>query len=81
MKWQKLEDLNERAIHCGAIIRCPAKYPYEQVVDFIVCNLLEDARGMSLVVASGYKSGLVLVSLPTESKFSEGSAISAQWLQ
>ncbi len=35
---------------------------------------------MSLVVATGYKSGLILVSLPAESKFSEGGGISSQWL-
>lgn len=39
---------------------------------------LFDTHG--LVVSSGHKAGLILISLPTESKSEEGRALSTQWI-
>ena len=35
-KWQKLIDFKEDTIRLGSVLRLPAQYPYESVVEFMV---------------------------------------------
>ncbi len=77
MTWCKLIDLPEDNIFRGAVLRFPAKYPYEDIVDFMVFDPSEDGKGMGLITSSGYKSGLICVVLPLESG---ERAISKSWL-
>lgn len=70
-------------IERGIIIRCKSRYPYEDVVDFLVCESYDSSVGYTLMVISGYKAGLKLVILPQESAptSNPGFVISGQWLK
>jgi hypothetical protein len=52
----------------GSIIRCIGKWPYENIVDFMVLDGIDKDRGVTIIVSSGYKAGLILVNLPKESE-------------
>lgn len=51
----------------GTILRCQGRYPYEEIVDFMVAEILGQ-NDYALTVISGYKTGLTLVVLPPESR-------------
>ena len=62
----KLIDYPEEVIERGILIRCKGKYPYEEVVDFLLCES-KSKNCLQLVVATGYKAGLTFCYLPEES--------------
>ncbi|MFV3318795.1 Imm45 family immunity protein [Pseudomonas sp. NY15374] len=51
----------------GPVFRAKGSYPYEEVVDFMVFETLEEDRRFGLMVTTGYKAGLPLIILPGES--------------
>jgi hypothetical protein len=64
----KLSLYSNPEIQRGSILRCKGSYPYEDVVDFLICeSFILDKNGYRLVVSSGYKAGLTLCILPDES--------------
>ena len=69
---------SEAKLQRGTVIRLLGKVPYEAVVDFMVIEGYDPDRGMSLMVSSGYKAGLTLVSLPKDSGKFE---IDINWLK
>ena len=73
----KLIEYKSKYIKRGAVFRLPAVWPYEAWVDFMVIDLF-DTHG--LVVSSGHKAGLILISLPAESESTEGRALSTDWV-
>lgn len=73
----KLIDYKNKSIKRGTIFRLPAVWPYEEWVDFMVIDLFETH---GLVVSSGHKAGLILISLPIESASIEGRALSTEWV-
>ncbi|MEI9484272.1 Imm45 family immunity protein [Enterobacter cancerogenus] len=73
----KLVDYKNKSIKRGTIFRLPAVWPYEEWVDFMVIDLYETH---GLVVSSGHKAGLILISLPVESASIEGRALSTEWV-
>jgi len=78
----KLVNYTEDQIQRGYILRCKWDYPYEGVVDLLVCDsFLPERSGCRLVVASGYKAGLTNCVLPEES-LPEGfaSGLKTDWL-
>jgi hypothetical protein len=62
----------------GTVLRFPGGYPYEAMVDFMVCNLA--GQGHALVVATGYKAGLVALTLPEDASDRPGGPPLASWL-
>lgn len=73
----KLVDYKSKSIKRGSVFRLPAVWPYEAWVDFMVIDLF-DSHG--LVVSSGYKAGLILISLPPESGSTEGRSLNTDWV-
>lgn len=73
----KLIDYKNKSIKRGTVFRLPAVWPYEEWVDFMVIDLFETH---GLIVSSGHKAGLILISLPIESASIEGRALSTEWL-
>ncbi|WP_241609694.1 Imm45 family immunity protein [Rosenbergiella australiborealis] len=73
----KLIDYKNKFIKRGIVFRLPAVWPYEEWVDFMVIDLFETH---GLVVSSGHKAGLILISLPIESMATEGRALSTEWV-
>ncbi|KAF0177183.1 MAG: hypothetical protein IV086_06955 [Hyphomonadaceae bacterium] len=77
--WRKLTDPAPEEIWRGAVFRFPARWPYEDTVDY----LLTDQNGdFALVVATGYKAGIIKLVLPDEAYAPrEGArAISRSWM-
>lgn len=75
----KLLDYTVEVFHRGSVFRARGKYPYEETVDFMVFETLEEDRRFGLMVTTGYKAGLRLVHLPAESN--EGTlGLSKEWV-
>lgn len=79
MIWHPLTSLTTQAIPHGALLRFAARHPYEDVVDLMVFDPQDYSSGLGLIVASGYKAGLILVLLPPESR-EKTNSLSANWL-
>lgn len=77
MEYVKLVNYSKKSIRRGRILRLPAVWPYERIVDFMVIDL---AHTHGLVVSSGFKAGSMLVKLPLESASIEGHAVSTEWI-
>jgi hypothetical protein len=71
-KNMKLIDSKNNCIARGEILRVKGKYPYEELVDFMVFETMEKNTPYGLMVTSGYKAGLILVYLPEVSNVSGG---------
>ncbi|MCL1992125.1 MAG: Imm45 family immunity protein [Spirochaetes bacterium] len=81
---EKIKLINHsKDLERGMIIRCKGECPYEEVVDFLICETPEPDFGYTLMVISGYKAGLKLVTLPKDSLPNENSgyAINVNWLK
>lgn len=82
MKWKKLVDYEEGDILSrGTLFRLMAKWPYEEIVDFMLVDYPDPEASMTIIVTSGYKGGLVLVSLPKDAYSNSIRAIDCQWLK
>ncbi|MDR2857738.1 MAG: immunity 45 family protein [Novosphingobium sp.] len=82
--WKKLLDIcDNEALYRGSIFRLPGKYPYENIVDFMLIDYPVSGYGFTIVVASGYKAGLIVCSLPIESFGSNPKikGVSGQWIK
>lgn len=66
----------------GSILRCRGVYPYEDLVDFMVIETIDESHSYSLLVSTGNKAGLLLCRLPLDSVpiDNPGYAVSFQWL-
>lgn len=82
MKWTELKEHPEE-IARGAVFRLPARWPYEETVEFMLAELPPGADDrMGLIVTTGYKAGLWVVSLPGEAYVTgQPWALSASWLR
>jgi hypothetical protein len=78
---QKLINYPKDTLYRGMIIRCKGVYPYEEVVDFMLCETCDTDRGLTLLVVSGYKAGLRFVSLPKESTNGHRGSLNTDWLR
>ncbi|CAA0149396.1 Imm45 family immunity protein [Tenacibaculum maritimum] len=64
----KLLEYKEETINRGYILRCKGVHPYEEIVDFLICESTNiDIESYMLIVSSGYKAGLKYSQLPKES--------------
>jgi hypothetical protein len=64
----------------GDVLRLPASYPYEDIVDFMVFDPLKEGKGMGLIVATGYKAGIIRNVLIAESVPEGTRSLSTRWL-
>lgn len=80
MLWVKLVNSYTDCLPHGTVLRLLGKYPYEDIVDFMVFDPLRDDKGQALIVSSGYKAGLLLVVLPVESLGDGHRTIDRDWL-
>ncbi|MCG8688467.1 MAG: Imm45 family immunity protein, partial [Desulfobacterales bacterium] len=79
--WKKLIDSTERELWRGTVFRFPAKYPYEDIVDYMIVEDPHSECKLSLMVSTGYKSGIKVLALPKEAKFNnENRSISRTWI-
>ncbi len=62
----KLVDYPNEIIYRGMVLRCKGKYPFEGIVDFLVCET-SNSNPYKLITISGYKAGLQYCVFPKES--------------
>lgn len=77
-----LTDLAGRALGPGDILRLSENYdlrPGSGPVDLLVFDPRDDDTGLGLIVASGYKAGLILHLFPKASRHADGG-LSVDWL-
>lgn len=74
---KKLINYDYESIGNGIVFRLPAKWPYEDFVDFMVVDYGGD---FSLIVSTGLKAGLVLINLPKECSSDKYRGIDKNWL-
>ncbi|QBG85474.1 Imm45 family immunity protein [Xanthomonas oryzae] len=79
MSWIKLIDYEGDDLYRGGFIRVNGYFPYEKKVEFMLYETGEVDRPYGLIVASGYKAGLKLVNLPSDSLTSNGG-VSKNWV-
>ncbi|GAB7541134.1 Imm45 family immunity protein [Cupriavidus sp. 8B] len=79
-KITKLADIKSASLWHGNILRMPAKWPYEDVVDLMVFDAQDEHTPYGLIVTSGQKAGLILVHLPPESVQAIGGGVSVEWV-
>jgi len=80
----KLIDFKENNICRGMVLRCKGKYPYEAIVDFLVCETPDSgAKTFQLIVISGFKAGSKYYQFPEESLPKDRSryGLSTHWLR
>ncbi|WP_025842207.1 Imm45 family immunity protein [Asaia platycodi] len=75
----KLIELENKYLTRGSVFRLPAKYPYESIVDFMVCENLASVSRFSLMVTTGYKAGIIFQNFPLESLY-DNCSISVGWI-
>lgn len=76
----KLVDYEEVVIERGTVLRCRGLAPYEEIVDFLVCETV-DSNSFQLIVSSGYKAGLRYCLFPKESIPDDYvTGLKTQWL-
>jgi hypothetical protein len=79
--WSKLLEWEPAALFRGTVFRCNAVWPYENIVDFMLVEIPDSPSGLSVIVVTGYKAGLVLVHLPAEARSEANArALSTAWV-
>lgn len=84
--WQRLLTISDDlTIARGAIMRLPAKWPFEPIVDFMYVDAPNEVDGVFggglLVCVTGYKAGLRELALPHVAVNSSPHGIKAKWLK
>ncbi|WP_207924411.1 Imm45 family immunity protein [Xanthomonas oryzae] len=79
MNWIKLLDYEGEILYRGGFIRVNGSFPYEKIVEFMLYETGEVDRAYGLIVVSGYKAGLKLVNLPSDSLAASGG-VSKGWV-
>ncbi len=80
MNWILLLESNEKYFYRSVVFRFPAKYPFEDIVDFMIIEDLEAPLKLKLICSTGYHAGQTELIFPKEAKHSDGG-ISVAWLK
>ena len=75
----KLVDYGDEPLAHGTIFQCTkAESPYEDSVDYLLCDLSE---GLGFIVCSGYKAGLVYRIFPDEAYAPNTRMLNPKWIR
>ncbi len=77
----KLVNCQETALGRGAVFRFRAKYPYEDVVDYMLLYDGGSDRSLAMIVSSGHKAGHLVIRLPNECLHEGTGMLSVEWLK
>jgi Immunity protein 45 len=80
MIWQPLVEVTAEIFFRGAVFRCPAKHPFERVVDFMIIEDLDSPSRYKIICSTGYHAGQTEWILPAEAAHPKGG-ISVKWLK
>ena len=80
-EWTALLDREEQHLWRGSVFRFPARYPFEDIVDFMLIADANSQSGFALVCTTGYHAGQCQGQLPAEALApGDTQAISWSWL-
>lgn len=78
---KKLIDCKAETLFRGTVFRCIGKYPFENIVDFMLVEYPDDmSSGYAIYCISGYHAGCVEVVLPLKAVSQYNRGISVKWL-
>ena len=81
-EWTRLSDVNEGVnFKRGTIFRFRGRYPYEDIVDFMLIAPQPEDQRMGIVVTTGYSAGSIVVYPPAESRPGNLESMKASWLK
>lgn len=58
----------------------PGKYPFEEIVDFMLVDIPYIESGFAFICISGYYAGTLEFELPKEARNANARSISVNWL-
>jgi hypothetical protein len=64
----------------SVVLRFPAQYPFEDVVDFMIIEEPNSPLGLKLICCTGYHAGQTELVLPIEAKHGNGG-LSVNWIK
>lgn len=76
----KLTDYKKKELYRGTVFRFKGKYPFEDIVDFMLIEYPDCNSGFAMVCISGYHAGALEVCLPENALCSTCRAISTEWM-
>ena len=76
----KLIDYKENDLWRGTILRFRGKYPFEEIVDFMLVDIPYVESGFAFICISGYYAGTLEFELPKEARNANARSISVNWL-
>ncbi|GBR04064.1 hypothetical protein HW511_08080 [Asaia siamensis] len=76
----KITLLKRDFVSSGCVFRLPARYPYESIVDFMLCRVPSSDSYFGLIVTTGYKAGIIFQLLPAEC-LHDSAAVSLSWIK
>ncbi len=81
LTWKKLIEVTDEVVWRGTIFRFPGKYPYEDIVDFMLIEDLYSDSGFSFITTTGFKAGIYARGMPKEALAINGAGgIERTWL-
>ena len=79
MNWKPLLECKEEVFFRSTVFRFPAKYPFEDIVDFMIIEEASAPCGLKLVCVTGYHAGQTETIFPEQA--GHGRCVSVDWLQ
>ena len=76
----RLIDCKRKELWRGTIFRFNGKYPFENIVDFMLVDIPYVESSFALICISGYYAGACECCLPKEAKNAGTHSISTDWL-
>ncbi|MBL4623527.1 MAG: hypothetical protein JKY42_00025 [Flavobacteriales bacterium] len=80
MKRKSLLEWEAEKFYRGVVFRFKAKYPFEEVVDFMAIEDIDAPLRLKSVCSTGFHAGQTELAFPEEAKHSDGG-VSVLWLK
>ncbi len=80
MQWAPLAQCKDESFFRGVVFRFPGKYPFENVVDFMLIEDHDAPTFYKLICSTGYHAGQTELALPLEARHPAGG-VSVSWFQ
>ena len=80
MNWTPISDCTGQRFGRGTVFKFPAKYPFEDSVEFMVIEDLDAPIRFKLICSTGYHAGQTELVFPKESEHETGG-LSVYWVQ
>ena len=76
----KLTEYPGNELWSGTIFRFPAKWPFEETVDFMLAEYPHTESGFAMYCVSGYHAGTLEFLLPEAAANTSSRSVSTRWM-